>query len=190
MPPRTAEICWIVVLDISPIHWVVYALAVTDRAVVVCPFAEAINWNTFSSAAICLKIFRRSFSNSIVRVYCSSWLGLDCSVLSLILSCWWKVFVEDLMVRGTALHERGTWMKNFYRRMHLRRHRCRHRSGSVHSSRGHALWILGKDGRAQRGNVLCGLSWLRSFQEGWKFFFNHGGLISAPKARRRKQRTS
>lgn len=35
-------------------------------------------------------------------------------------------------------------------------------------------------------NLLC----LRLFQEGWKLIFNHGGLISAPKARKRKHRAS
>lgn len=69
---RSFEICWIVVSDASPRHWVAYAFAVIDVAVVVCLFVEPTNWNTFSSATTSSKTLRRSFSRFIVGVSCSS----------------------------------------------------------------------------------------------------------------------
>ena len=68
---RSFEICWIVVSDASPRHWVAYVLAMTDLAVVVCPFVEPINWNTFSSATTSSKTLRRSFPTHVVGVSCS-----------------------------------------------------------------------------------------------------------------------
>ena len=87
IPLRSFEICWIVDSDASPRHWVAYALAMTDLAVVVCPFVDPTNWNTYSSATTSSKTLRHSFSRLIVGVSGSS---VDMS------KCWFPL----LMVRG------------------------------------------------------------------------------------------